>query len=173
MDSRDILVDAASRCVDASRAVLSGLTPDVAHTLPADRGNSIAWLLWHAARQMDFQIAEISGRPQVWAEQDWATSTGIDRDAQAFGFGDTLEDVESLVVTDPATLGAYLEAVVRDLSEYVRTLSDADLDDIVDTRWDPPVTRGVRIVSTIDDATAHLGQAAYARGLIESWSIGY
>ncbi|HNV11243.1 MAG TPA: DUF664 domain-containing protein [Propionibacteriaceae bacterium] len=47
------------------------------------------------------------------------------------------------------------------------------MDVVIDTRWDPPVTRGVRLVSVIDDAVAHVGQAAYARGVVEGWSIGY
>jgi hypothetical protein len=42
---------------------------------------------------------------------------------------------------------------------------DGDLDRIVDTRWDPPVTLGVRLVSTIADCLQHVGQAAYAKGL--------
>ena len=44
---------------------------------------------------------------------------------------------------------------------------------MIDTKWNPPVTRGVRLVSIIDDAVTHLGQAAYARGQIEEWSIGF
>jgi hypothetical protein len=41
-----------------------------------------------------------------------------------------------------------------------------DLDRIVDRRWDPPVTLGVRLVSIADDSLQHAGQAAYARGLL-------
>ena len=46
------------------------------------------------------------------------------------------------------------------------TLSESDLDRIIDTRWDPPVTVAVRLVSTIDDDLQHAGQAAFARGLL-------
>jgi hypothetical protein len=35
----------------------------------------------------------------------------------------------------------------------------------VDKRWDPPVTLGVRLVSTLADCLQHIGQAAYAKGL--------
>ena len=51
---------------------------------------------------------------------------------------------------------------------YLRTLTEADLDDIVDDRWDPPVTRGVRLVSVVSDDLQHAGQAAYVRGLLGS-----
>ena len=40
--------------------------------------------------------------------------------------------------------------------------------DVVDRAWNPPVTRGVRLVSVVDDAAQHAGQAAYVRGLLPS-----
>ena len=45
-------------------------------------------------------------------------------------------------------------------------LTPDDLDRVVDQRWDPPVTLGVRLVSIADDSLQHAGQAAYARGLL-------
>ena len=60
----------------------------------------------------------------------------------------------------------YLDAV----SDRTRTVLDGlgpdDLDRVVDRRWDPPVTMGVRLVSVADDGLQHLGQAAYVRGLL-------
>jgi hypothetical protein len=38
---------------------------------------------------------------------------------------------------------------------------------VVDTRWDPPVTAAVRLVSVLGDALQHLGQAGYVQGLAE------
>jgi hypothetical protein len=38
---------------------------------------------------------------------------------------------------------------------------------VVDERWTPPVTLGVRLVSVIDDDVAHAAQAAYVRGILE------
>jgi hypothetical protein len=37
---------------------------------------------------------------------------------------------------------------------------------VVDRRWTPPVTLGVRLVSVADDCLQHVGQAAYVRGLL-------
>jgi len=51
---------------------------------------------------------------------------------------------------------------------YVRTLRAGDLDEVVDDRWDPPVTRGVRLVSVISDNLQHAGQAALVKGLLTS-----
>jgi hypothetical protein len=42
----------------------------------------------------------------------------------------------------------------------VADLAEADLDRIVDERWDPPVSLGVRLVSVLADDLQHAGQAA-------------
>jgi len=40
------------------------------------------------------------------------------------------------------------------------------MDKVIDERWDPPVTMGVRLVSVLSDDLQHAGQAAFIRGLI-------
>lgn len=173
MDHTDVLIDAAGRPLDSAEQALRGISRESLHARPAGRGSSIAWLVWHAARQMDAQLAHLAGTAQVWSEGGWAERLGIPRGPKAIGFGDTPDDVAALVVDDPGLLLEYLRTVVATLVGHVEGLSASDLDDIIDTRWDPPVTRGVRLVSIIDDAVAHVAQAAYARGLVEDWRIGY
>jgi len=173
MDHTGVLTDAARRPIAAAEQVLRGISSETLHALPAGRANSIAWLVWHAARQMDAQLAALAGADQVWSTGGWDVRLGVPRGPKAMGFGDTLEDVAGLRVAHPALLLEYLRAVVETLVDDLAGWSASDLDDVVDTRWDPPVTRGVRLVSIIDDAVAHLGQAAYARGLVEGWRVGY
>lgn len=169
MTPRSLFEGAARRPLDLARPVLDGLADAPAHVLPQGAGNSIAWLLWHAARQMDVQTAHLSGEPTVWEQDGWARRLGVERAADDFGFGDSLEDVRSLRVAGVPALGDHLEACTEALVAYVRTLSDAALDEVVDESYTPPVTRGVRIVSIIDDAAVHVGQAAYVRGLVDGW----
>lgn len=170
----DLLLDAARRPVGTADQVLEGLDPEAAHTQPGGAQNTIVWLIWHAARQQDAQITQLAGGEQVWTRGDWASHLGVDRGERDFGFGDTAEQVAELRVRELSQLRAYLFAVVERTGDYVRGLSDEDLTEVIDSSWDPPVTRGVRLVSVVDDATQHLGQAAYARTLVESgWSIGY
>ena len=67
----------------------------------------------------------------------------------------------------PASVDAlrdYYRAVRERTSAYLATVTPDDLDRIVDRRWDPPVTLGVRLVSIADDEIQHAGQAAYAAG---------
>jgi len=171
MDARDILVDSAGRPVDSVRHVLDGISADTVNRMPDDVHSSIAWLVWHAARQMDVQLAHLSGGTQTW-QDGWVDRFGLDRPAQAMGFGDKPADISKVRVRDAALLTGYLDAVVSALVAYIRSLSDTDLDDVID-HMHGPVTRGVRIVSMIDDAVAHVAQAAYLRGLLENWRIGY
>ena len=62
-------------------------------------------------------------------------------------------------------LAEYHRAVHELTMSYLDDLTSEELDRIVDTRWDPPVTTSVRLVSVIGDTLQHLGQAAYVRGL--------
>lgn len=50
----------------------------------------------------------------------------------------------------------------------LKSLTAKDLERVVDENWDPPVTLGVRLVSVLSDDLQHVGQAAYARGLLQS-----
>ena len=173
MDARDILTDAAQRPIESTRQVLKDIPTDVLNHMPDDRHSSIAWLVWHAGRQMDAQLARLSGGAQVWTDGGWATRFGLDRPDTDMGFGDQPADIARVRVEDPSLLSGYLEAAVAALVSYIQGLSDSDLDDVIGHFGGSAVTRGVRIVSMFDDAVAHVAQAAYLRGLLEDWRIGY
>jgi hypothetical protein len=68
----------------------------------------------------------------------------------------------------PEALLDYLRVVHDRTSQMLEGLSSNDLDRVVDRRWDPPVTMGVRLVSIADDCLQHAGQAAYVRGILTS-----
>src|SRR5690606_21943389 len=66
----------------------------------------------------------------------------------------------------------YHDAVHAQTLSALRSLTAKDLERIVDERWDPPVSLGVRLVSALSDDLQHVGQAAYVRGLpppTEAW----
>ena len=75
-------------------------------------------------------------------------------------------EVGAFRLDDPSLLTAY-HADVHDLTaQVIASLTPVWLDEVIDRNWDPPVTAGVRIVSIVDDAAKHLGQAEYLRGLV-------
>lgn len=168
MDVRTLLDDGFSRSLDAFEQTLDGIDVTVLNTMPGGDHNSIAWLAWHAGRQADVQIADLSGGQQVWSAGGWVSRFGLDLPADAMGYGQSIEDVAKVQVHDPGLLVAYLREVIQTARDYVRTLDESDLDAVIDDSWDPPVTRGVRLISIIDDGSQHAGQAAYVRGLLQS-----
>ena len=97
--------------------------------------------------------------------EGWADRFGFDLDPSSIGYGHTPAQVAAVHVTDPALLTGYYDAVHERTETYLRTLADADLDEVIDDRWDPPVTRGVRIISVVDDDIQHAGQAAFVAGI--------
>ncbi|MHA6523540.1 mycothiol transferase [Tessaracoccus sp. G1721] len=165
MDAIDILLDAASRPLDALENLRPHLTAEVLNRHPAGHDNSVAWLLWHTGREIDVQLAHLSGDKEVWTTQGFRGRLALGAVADKVGYGHTPEQARAIVVADAAPLVAYVSAAVEALKGYIGGLEDADLDDVVDRRWDPPVTRGVRLVSIIDDAAQHLAQAAYVCGM--------
>lgn len=172
--AQELLTDAARRAPETARLVLDGLSHTAAHEPPGGIQNPVAWLIWHAARQQDVQVSQLAGTEQVWDQGDWAERTGVNRSSGDMGFGDSAEQATSFLAENPQELGGYLEATVQRTVAYIQTLDDESLAEVIDSSWDPPVTRGVRLVSTIDDAAQHLGQAAYARSLVEpDWKAPY
>ena len=61
----------------------------------------------------------------------------------------------------------YHEATWQQTTGLLREVTPDELDRVVDTRWTPAVTLGVRLVSVVADDLQHVGQAAFARGMLE------
>lgn len=167
MKSNELLLDAFGRIRDIVAATLEGVDDESLVRRPAGIGNSIAWLIWHLSRVEDVQVASAAGLEQVWTSQGFAGRFNLPLPERDTGYGHTSDKVDA-VQAPPELLLEYYDAVHRQTVGFLRTLGDGDLDRIVDTRWNPPVTLGVRLVSTIADCLQHVGQAAYAKGLKSS-----
>ena len=122
--------------------------------------------VWHIARVQDHHVAELLDEDQLWVDGDWARRFGLEADRANTGYGHTAAEVASVRPESPELLPEYLGVVDVRTRTMLLDLSSADLDRIVDRRWDPPVTMGVRLVSIADDGLQHAGQAAYVRGLL-------
>lgn len=165
MNPIDILRDSASRPLEAIKQLRPSLSPEVLNAHPGGHDNSIAWLLWHIGREIDLQTAHLAGRDQLWTSEGFQQRFGIED--EGIGYGHSSSQARGVVVDDADLLLEYLEAATRFLDAYLRNLDPADLGEVIDDSWDPPVTRGVRLVSIIDDAAQHAGQVGYALGILE------
>jgi hypothetical protein len=146
MRSGELLTDAVSRIREAVDQVVDRLTPDQ--------------LGWRADDGAAF------GVEQVWTTRRWVDRFALPFETPATGYGHSSGEVARVRPDGELLIGYHHD--VADLSvELIRTVSDDDLNLVVDERWDPPVTLGVRLISVINDGMQHVGQAAYVRGLLE------
>jgi len=166
MSPAELLKDAFGRIVEGGTAVVDGLTEDQLTHRVDPGANTIAWLVWHLTRVQDDHVAEVAGQEQVWTSQGYAERFGLPFDTSATGYGQSAEEVGQVRV-DGTLLADYLRATHAATLDYLDRVGEADLDRVVDERWDPPVTLGVRLVSVIGDDMQHLGQASFIRGVVE------
>jgi uncharacterized damage-inducible protein DinB len=166
MRSNELLLYAYGQIQQTLRRAVQGLTPDeLAHRIEPG-ANTIGWLAWHLARVQDDHIADAADVEQVWTTDGWAGRFGLPFPPAATGYGFSAEEVAQVRVPSADLLLEYAGAVHDRTAQFLRGLSDDDLDTIVDTRWDPEVTLGVRLISVLSDDLQHVGQAAFLRGLL-------
>ncbi|MET7394460.1 DinB family protein [Dactylosporangium sp. NPDC005572] len=167
MQVNELLIEGFGRLPELVHDAVDGLTAEQLRWAPAPGANTIGWLVWHLTRVQDSHLTElIDGAEELWVTGDFAGRFGLDPDPGNTGYGHTAADVATVRAESPDALIAYFDAVHERTIAFLEKLSPEDLDVIVDERWDPPVSLGVRLVSVWDDDTQHMGQAAYVRGLL-------
>ena len=167
MDSRAVFLDLFGRIPPLVEQAVTGLDTETLTTPPAPGANTIGWLVWHLTRVHDSHVAELLPEQQLWESGGFAKGFGLEPDPHNTGYGHTPADIGTVRPVDPDAVLAYHQAVFERTEAYLPTLTDGDLDRIVDENWDPPVTLGVRLVSVADDCLEHVGQANYVRGILE------
>ena len=76
--------------------------------------------------------------------------------------------VEAFTVADKQLLLDYLDAVFVRTKSYLSTVSNADLNRVLnEPQYQPLPTLSIRLASVIDSNTRHAGQIEYMRGLIK------
>jgi uncharacterized damage-inducible protein DinB len=162
----DVLIELYDRIPPLVHDAADGLDAEALQWRPSSEANSIGWLLWHLIRVQDHHVSAVLEEPQVWTTGDWSSRFGLEPDPHKTGYGHSADDVGAVRPDGPEALTDYCSAVTSRTRTFLAGLDEAALDRVVDERWDPPVTLGVRLVSVADDDIQHAGQAAYVRGLL-------
>lgn len=162
----ELLLDAFGRVRESVHDVVEGLDRETLTGRLDPDANTVAWLVWHLTRVMDDHLAGVAGTDQVWLTDGWVERFGLPFEPHEHGYGHTSEQVAAVDVEGRLLLD-YHDAVHQRVVAYLQQLDDSELPRIVDRRWDPPVTLSVRLVSIVNDATQHVGQAAFVRGVLE------
>lgn len=165
MDVDGFLVELYGRLPDLVDEAIEGLDEQQLTAAPGEGANTIAWLIWHLTRVQDHHISELMGVDQTYLADAWHERFGRGPDEQDHGYGHTAADVASVHGTADDLRGYFAATHARTI-DYLSALTAGDLDRVIDERWDPPVTLGVRLASLVSDCLQHAGQAAYVRGLL-------
>ena len=166
MTVAELLRDLFDRVATDVHGAVEGLDLDALTHRVDGTANSISWLVWHLTRVQDDHVADVAGTEQAWTADGWADRFGLPFAVDAIGYGQGGDEVAAVRAGADLLLG-YHDAVHARTLAYLDGLTEADLDRVVDRRWDPPVTLGVRLVSVVDDDIQHAGQAAFVRGIVE------
>ncbi|MGW7319796.1 mycothiol transferase [Streptomyces sp. NPDC054854] len=167
MKATDVLVDGFGRVREVVHEVVEGLSAEELNARLDPETNSISWLVWHLTRVQDDHLADAAGTDQLWSAGGWAERFALDLPADATGYGHGPREVAAVRVDSGELLLGYHDAVHERTLSHLRGLTAADLDRVVDDRWDPPVTLAVRLVSVLSDDLQHAGQAAFVRGALQ------
>lgn len=140
---------------------LRELSPAELNSHPGGHPNSPAWLLWHTGREIDMQLAHLSGDAEVWEE--FRERVGLGEIGDTLGYGHSNSEAASVQVEDFTVLIEYIGATLGAAHQYISGVSDWG--EIIDTYDGEPITRHVRVTSILIDAIEHLAQVAYIAGM--------
>ena len=166
MQETKMTIDTLFRAQERFEDTLQQMSVNEVNTMPEQLIKSVSWLMWHTARELDYQISELNKSEPLWTSDGWTQKFNLDLPDDTQDYCHTFEQAKKVVVSDKQLLSDYLEASIKFVKNYLETLDEDSLNDIIDKNWTPPVTKEVRIVSAIDDAVMHSGQAVYTRRLV-------
>lgn len=167
MNGIDVLLDFAARPKDVLTA-LPSLSSEQLNQHPEGHPNSIAWLIWHTGREIDVQLSALTGDDELWYSSQCRAALALGDAGDSLGYGHSADDAAKIQLQDAADfehLRSYVAATLDALAAYCGSLVDNDLNETIAEYEGQPISRGTRLVSIIDDATAHLAQATYVAGM--------
>ena len=165
MAGNELLIDGFGRIREVVHQVLAGLTQAELDFRLDPAANSIGWLIWHLTRVQDDHFASAGGMEQVWLSGGWEERCGLPLDPADIGYGHDADEVGAVRMPGDLLAG-YHDATYDQTISFLSGLTDADMEKVVDRRWNPPVTMAVRLVSVLSDDLQHAGQAAYVKGIL-------
>ena len=170
MTTLEMLIDVLSRSRERFDRAFDGVTLEQANTRPtpetAPRIDSLTWLAWHTAREIDLQVSALAAVEPLWTSAGFRERFALPLPDDTEDWRHTPEQAALVRVSSLAVLTDYLDAAYALIRDYLTSLKPAALAEIIDRSWQPPVTRGSRLASIIDDAAQHSGQAVYSRRLL-------
>lgn len=165
MKETQLTIETLQRAQERFEETLAQMSIAEANTMPEPLIKSVTWLIWHTAREIDLQISALADQEPLWLA-DWTKRFALDLPDDTEDWRHTPEEAAKVIVNQKELLVDYLSASVELAVNYLQSIDETSLSEVIDENWTPAVTRQARIVSIVDDAVMHSGQAVYTRRLM-------
>lgn len=165
MKETQLTIETLQRAQERFEETLAQMSIAEANTMPEPLIKSVTWLIWHTAREIDLQISALADQEPLWLV-DWTKRFALDLPDDTEDWRHTPEEAAKVIVNQKELLVDYLSASVELAVNYLQSIDETSLSEVIDKNWTPAVTRQARIVSIVDDAVMHSGQAVYTRRLV-------
>ena len=165
MKETQLTIETLQRAQERFEETLAQMSIAEANTMPEPLIKSVTWLIWHTAREIDLQISALADQEPLWLA-DWTKKFALDLPDDTEDWRHTPEEAAKVIVNQKELLVDYLSASVELAVNYLQSIDETSLSEVIDKNWTPAVTRQARIVSIVDDAVMHSGQAVYTRRLV-------
>lgn len=165
MKETQLTIETLQRAQERFEETLAQMSIAEANTMPEPLIKSVTWLIWHTAREIDLQISALADQEPLWLA-DWTKRFALDLPDDTEDWRHTPEEAAKVIVNQKELLVDYLSASVELAVNYLQSIDETRLSEVIDENWTPAVTRQARIVSIVDDAVMHSGQAVYTRRLV-------
>ena len=165
MKETQLTIETLQRAQERFEETLAQMSIAEANTMPEPLIKSVSWLIWHTAREIDLQISALADQEPLWLA-DWTKRFALDLPDDTEDWRHTPEEAAKVIVNQKELLVDYLSASVELAVNYLQSIDETSLSEVIDENWTPAVTRQARIVSIVDDAVMHSGQAVYTRRLV-------
>jgi hypothetical protein len=167
-----LLRDGFERGLEGVERLLEDAEPRMLRFRASSHSNSMAWLVWHLTRIQDDHFAHLakaldveSTLDQCWISMDWVSRFNLPYGRLDTGYGHSSDQVADFGMYDGEYLLGYHRDVHDQSMKILATLRETELSTVIDKRWNPPVTAGVRLISILNETTSHLGQAEFLQGI--------
>jgi hypothetical protein len=145
---------------------VKSLTDEQLHFRPLDKGNHIAFMIWHCVRTEDLVInLMLQKKTPVWNEEGWDAKLELDPRSQ--GTGMSAEEAAALRINDLPAFVQYMEHTYSATNAYLSTLKEDDLDQVRDMPGRGKDSLGGTLGSIlVRHGTGHLSEIWYVKGLL-------
>ena len=144
---------------------IKDLTGEQLHFRPLNKGNHIAFMIWHYVRTEDMVLNFLlQKKTPVWNAEGWDKKLGMDPRAQGTGMTD--EQAAAIKIQDMGEFSKYMESAFKSTETYLDGVKDEDLDQVHDL----PVL-GKRSLyqliggTILQHGASHMGEIYYVKGV--------